>query len=250
MLFIVLPAYNEAHCIVELMEAIAGVMARPSLKDRPYRIIVVDDGSTDGTGEKVLSAAGRIPSELVSHGVNRGVDRAFHTGFTRALEEAGEGDCILTMDADNTHQPAHIEELLAELEKGYDVVVASRYRPGSVVKNVPPGRLCLSWMARFVLTALFHVPEITDYTIFYRIYRPSALRRAFAFYGDRIFEAPGFTSMAELLIKLDRMPPPRIRFSETSTVLLYGIKLGPSKMKILRNIREYARMIIRFKLGL
>ncbi len=249
MLFIVLPAYNEAHCIVELMDSIAAVMARPSLKGRRYRIIVVDDGSTDGTGEKVLSAAGRIPSELVRHEINRGVDRAFHSGFTRALEEAGEDDCILTMDADNTHQPAHIEDLLTEIEKGYDVVVASRYRPGSVVRNVPPGRLCLSWMARFVLTALFHVPGITDYTIFYRIYRPSALRRAFDRYGERIFEAPGFTSMAELLIKLHRLPPPRIRFSETSTVLLYGIKLGPSKMKILRNIREYARMIVRFKLG-
>ena len=249
MLFIVLPAYNEAHCIVELMEAVAGVMARPSLNGMRYRIIVVDDGSSDGTGEKVIGATKRIPAELVRHGVNRGVDRAFHTGFTRALEEAGEDDFILTMDADNTHQPAHIEELIAEIRKGYDVVVSSRYRKGSVVRNVPPGRLCQSWMARFILTALYRIPGITDYTIFYRIYRPSALRRAFDRYGERIFEAPGFTSMAELLIKLHRLPPPRIRFSETPTVLLYGIKLGPSKMKILRNIREYARMIARFTLG-
>lgn len=249
MLFIILPAYNEADCIVELAESIAEVMERPYLKELLWKILVVDDGSTDGTAEKALSVSDRIPIAVVSHPVNRGVDRAFLTGFTAALEKAADDDFILTMDADATHQPQHIEDLVKKIREGYDVVVSSRYRPGSVVKNVPPGRLCLSWMARFILTALFRVPGITDYTIFYRIYRPSALRRAFECYGDKIFEAPGFTSMAELLIKLNRLPAPKVAFSETASVLLYGIKLGPSKMKILSNIKEYARMIIRFKLG-
>jgi len=250
MLFIVLPAYNEADCIVELAEGIAGVMERPSLKDLSWKILVVDDGSTDGTAENARSVADRIPLEVVSHAVNRGVDQAFLTGFSAALERANDDDLILTMDADNTHQPRHIEDIVKKIGEGYDVVVASRYRPGSVVKNVPPGRLFLSWLARGVLTALFHVPGIRDYTIFYRIYRPAVLRRAFDHYGEKLFEAPGFTSMAELLIKLNRLPPPKVKFAETSTVLLYGIKLGPSKMKILGNISEYARMIVRFKLRL
>ncbi|MCX6353713.1 MAG: glycosyltransferase family 2 protein [Candidatus Aureabacteria bacterium] len=250
MLFIILPAYNEAGCIVPLLQSISRVMKNPFLKERPWKVLVIDDGSTDGTREKALSMAGGIDLEVIRHPGNFGVDRAFLTGFTKALQYARDEDLILTMDADNTHQPQHIEELVRKIEEGYDVVVASRYRPHSMVKEVPPGRLCLSWMARIILTALFHAPGIRDYTIFYRIYRPAALRRAFAYYGDKLFEAPGFTSMAELLIKLNRLPPPRIRFAETSCVLLYGIKLGPSKMKILKNISEYVKMIIRFKLGL
>jgi dolichol-phosphate mannosyltransferase len=250
MLYIILPAYNEAGCIVPLMESISRVMERPSLRELPWKVLVVDDGSTDGTREKALSMTGKINLDVIRHAVNRGVDQTFLTGFTKALECARDEDYIITMDADNTHHPQHIEDLVRRIEEGYDVVVASRYRPNSVVKNVPPGRLCLSWMARIILTLLFPAPGIRDYTIFYRIYRPSALRRAFEYYGDKLLEAPGFTSMAELLIKLSLLPDPRIRFAETSCVLLYGIKLGPSKMKILSNINEYARMILRLKLGI
>lgn len=249
MLFIILPAYNETECIVDLMETIARVMTHPSLAEHEWKILVVDDGSTDDTYLKAREAARRLPAKIIQHPVNRGVDQAFLTGFKEALDHARNEDLILTMDADNTHDPRHIGALVSRIEEGYDVVVASRYRTGSIVNNVPPGRLCLSWMARFILTALFRIPGIRDYTIFYRIYRPEALRRAFEYYGDKLFEAPGFTSMAELLIKLDQLPPPKIRFSETAGVLLYGIKLGPSKMKILNNIKEYARMIVRFALG-
>lgn len=109
---IVIPALNES-------EAIAAVVAGISVFGVP---IVVNDGSTDNTGQ-LARAAGAL---VVSHEVNLGYDAALASGLARAISE--EFDFAITVDGDGQHEPARIESLLYELLDGADIVVGIRDR--------------------------------------------------------------------------------------------------------------------------
>jgi len=109
---IVIPAFNES-------EAIAAVVTGISVFGSA---IVVNDGSTDNTGQLALAAGALV----VSHAVNRGYDAALASGLAKALAE--EFDFAITVDGDGQHEPARIESLLDALLDGADVVVGIRGR--------------------------------------------------------------------------------------------------------------------------
>lgn len=208
----------------------------------PYRVLVVNDGSTDGTVTAAQSYSGNIPLELLDHGVNKGLGQAITTGLRRAVELASDDDIVVTMDADNTHDPALIGEMAKAVRQGLDLVVASRYAPGG-------GEIGLSWLrhvfsrgASLLLRLFFPIPGVRDYTCGYRAYRGAILKRAFATYQDRFIEESGFTCMAEILIKLRRLA---VRAGETPLVLRYDLKSGATKMKVTRTIGRYGVLIAR-----
>lgn len=235
MLFIVLPAYNEAQGIGPLLGKIQQTMAV-----FPYKVLVVNDGSTDGTATVVSSYSESIPLELLEHGVNKGLGQAITTGLRRAIELASADDIVVTMDADNTHDPALIGEMVEGIRQGLDLVIALRYAPGG-------GEIGLSWMrhvfsrgASFLLRLFFPIPGVRDYTCGYRAYRAATLKRAFATYQGRFIEESGFTCMAEIFIKLRRLS---VRAGEVPLVLRYDLKSGITKMKVTRTIGRYGVLI-------
>jgi dolichol-phosphate mannosyltransferase len=237
MLFIVLPAYNEAQGIGPLLDRIQQTRGASQ-----YQVLVVNDGSTDGTAAAVRSYSGHIPLELLDHGVNKGLGQAITTGLRRAVELASDDDIVVTMDADNTHDPALIGEMAKAVRQGLDLVVASRYAPGG-------GEIGLSWLrhvfsrgASFLLRLFFPMPGVRDYTCGYRAYRGAILKRAFATYQDRFIEESGFTCMAEILIKLHKLS---VRAGEVPLVLRYDLKSGATKMKVTRTIGRYGVLIAR-----
>ena len=134
--WVVIAAYNEA-------QAIAPVLA--GVRNTGHGIVVVDDGSTDGTAD-VASDAGAI---VIRHPINLGQGAALQTGITFALLQGAE--FIVTFDADGQHRAAHIEELLSALVIHHaDFVLGSRFLgEGS---NVPPSRRLLlrvaTWFTR------------------------------------------------------------------------------------------------------
>lgn len=236
MLFIVLPAYNEEQNIGPLLDRIQQAAASQ------YQVLVVNDGSTDGTALVVNSYSERIPLELLEHRVNKGLGQAITTGLRRAMELASADDIVVTMDADNTHDPALIGEMVEGIRQGLDVVIASRYAPGG-------GEVGLSWMrhvfsrgASLLLRLFFPIPGVRDYTCGYRAYRGAVLSQAFVTYGDRFIEESGFTCMAEILIKLRRLS---VRAGEVPLVLRYDLKSGATKMKVMRTIARYGVLILR-----
>lgn len=235
MLFIVLPAYNEEQGIGPLLGKIQQTMAAFQ-----YQVLVVNDGSTDATAAVVNSYAGSIPLELLDHGVNKGLGQAITTGLRRAVELASDDDIVVTMDADNTHDPALIGEMVEGIRQGLDLVIASRYAPGG-------GEVGLSWMrhvfsrgASLLLRLFFPMPGVRDYTCGYRAYRGAILQQACATYQDQFIEESGFTCMAEILIKLRRLP---VRAGEIPLVLRYDLKRGATKMKVTRTIGRYGVLI-------
>jgi len=244
MVFVILPAYNEEGAIGALLEYLKKILEEARLE---YRVFLVNDGSNDGTLKEASAHLGKMPLKILDHGVNKGVHEAFKTGFKAACSEARDDDVIFTMDADGTHDAKLIPEMTDMVLSGSDIVITSRYRPGSRSYGVPLYRNFLSYAARYVVPFIFGEKEARDFTIFHRAYRAKILKDLMAHYRDRFIESQGFTSNTEVLVKARRHFGERLKIREIPCELHYERKKGPSKMKVLSNIQEYFRFIWRMK---
>jgi dolichol-phosphate mannosyltransferase len=238
MIFVLLPAYNEERDIGKLLQRIKSAMDELSVSQ--YTVLVVNDGSTDGTLQVISGCQETIPILLLDHGVNKGLGQAMLTGLSRASELMANDDVLITMDADNTHDPCLIGTMVEKLRSGPDVVIASRYEKGGEEIGLSGFRSFLSRGASGLLSVFFPIAGAKDYTCGFRAYRGGALKQAFRAYGQGLVEERGFTCMAEILIKLRAV---RVRVSEVPLVLRYDLKSGPSKMKVLRTILRYFVLI-------
>jgi len=233
-IFVVLPAWNEERVIGQALHALAG-----AVRDREdgCHVVLVDDGSTDGTvaeAERALAeSGGRLRLTVLRHQANRGLGAALRTGLYWCLDHAGDEDLVVTLDADNTHPPALIPALVERLGDRYDLAIASRYREGSTVRGVPGYRLWLSKGSRLLFQALFPIPGVRDYTCCFRAFRVPLLRRARLAWGDDLCAARGFEAVMDLLLKLR---PVGMRATEMGFALDYGERVGQSKMKVMRTI--------------
>jgi dolichol-phosphate mannosyltransferase len=235
-----LPAFNEVENLGSLVASAEAVLKR----DNPdYTILVVDDGSTDGTGPLIdrMQAEGRIVA--VHHPENRGLGGAILTAIDEALKHCpGDDDIVVNMDADDTHDPAYIPAMLDLIRRDVsDVVIASRYREGSSEVGVPLHRRLLSRGARMVFQVCLGLPDVRDYTCGYRAYRASLLRQARDKYGDRLITRRGFACTDELLVRLSTVSK---RISEIPFVLRYDKKRGRSKLPLFRTVWETLRMLV------
>jgi len=123
-----LPTYNE----LENLEAMVGALGRV-LRDGD-RVLVIDDGSPDGTGALADRLAAELPFVGVLHRARKeGLGPAYLAGFRRALADGAE--LVLEMDCDFSHEPAAVPRLIAAAEDGADLVLGSRYVPGGAIPN-------------------------------------------------------------------------------------------------------------------
>ncbi|OGM02165.1 hypothetical protein A2115_01485 [Candidatus Woesebacteria bacterium GWA1_41_8] len=243
MIHIVLPAFNEEKTIGPLCETMAFVMKENGL---PYKVIIVDDGSSDSTAKAVRSFTKKMPVVLVRHKVNRGLSEAIKTGLLTALKRAKSEDIIVTMDSDNTHTPGLILRMTRMIREGNDVVIASRYLSGSRVRGVPFFREVLSLGGSILFRILFPIKGVRDYTCGYRAYRAKILTEAFDYYGEEFVNRPGFSCMVDILLKLRHLD---VIVSEVPLILRYDLKESLSKMKIGKTIKETLALIVERKLG-
>jgi dolichol-phosphate mannosyltransferase len=135
---IIIPTYNERENLPVIVARI--------LAETPHRVLVVDDQSPDGTGELADELARRCPERVhVLHRTGkRGLGLSYLDGFNWAL--ATDADLICQMDADLSHDPKYLPDLVAAASK-YDLVLGSRYMSGISVMNWPLRRILLSWFA-------------------------------------------------------------------------------------------------------
>lgn len=244
-LWSVLPAYNEERSLPPLLERHVALGAALRERGSALSVLIVDDGSRDGTAAAAGAFRERLALEVVPHGVNRGLGAALRTGLQAALARAGEGDAIGTMDADDTHDPALFVAMWQRLDdEQADLVIASRYVAGGGEIGLTPLRRVLSRGASLLLSLAAPVRGARDYTCGFRLYRAATLRRAAAAWGDRLIEEAGFTCMAELLLKLGRGGA---KVTESPLVLRYDRKEGASKMKMTRTIARYFALARRIR---
>ena len=168
---VLIPAYNEAAIIERTLSTVRDHLSTRS-DSYSWEILVVDDGSTDGTG--ALADAFAATDERVRvlrHRTNFGLGQALRYGFAQA-----KGDVVVTLDSDLTYSVDHIDRLLdAFVETGAKVVVASPYARGGVTTHVPFRRLLPSRVANVLLAAASNA-HISTYTGMVRAYDTPFLR--------------------------------------------------------------------------
>jgi len=163
---IIVPTYNERENIRRLLDSVLAQDAR-------IDVLVVDDGSPDGTGtlvDEIVAANDRV--HVLHRGRKLGLGTAYIAGFRWALERGY--DYILEMDADFSHDPIHLPQFLNAIE-GADLVLGSRYQQGRVtVVNWPITRLILSYCANIYARAVTGLP-VWDATGGFKCFRRSVL---------------------------------------------------------------------------
>jgi dolichol-phosphate mannosyltransferase len=148
--WLILPTYNEAENVEAIVRAALAQLGTTGLD---HTVLVVDDGSPDGTGEAADRLAAELPAVRVLHRRSKeGLGRAYLAGFETALADGA--DLVLEMDADFSHDPADLPRLIAAADAA-DLVLGSRYVPGGGVENWGAVRRALSrggsWYARTLL---------------------------------------------------------------------------------------------------
>jgi len=163
---VVLPTYNEALNIAEVL-----TKARAAVPDA--EVLVVDDGSPDGTAD----LAEELGKELEQIGVLRrpgkaGLGSAYRAGFRIGLDRGL--DVMIEMDSDLSHDPAALPSLLAAIDEGADLVIGSRYVPGGSIPNWRLHRRLLSRWGNRYAAAVLNL-GVHDCTAGYRAYRATLL---------------------------------------------------------------------------
>ena len=234
-----LAAYNEERGLPQVLERFRrqAVSAGWSVG-----VVVVDDGSTDGTGRVIEEWSAVLPIELMRHPSNRGLGESIQDALGLAARLAEPEDVIVTMDADNSHAPELIGEMVRRIAEGNDVVIASRYRAGAGVVGLGRFRHLMSYGARVLFQVLLPIPGVRDYTCGFRAYRARTVQEAFQAYAGQLATERGFASMAEILLKLRRLGA---RMCEVPMVLRYDRKGGASKMKIPATVLATLRLMAR-----
>lgn len=164
---VVIPTYNEIENLEE-------VVSRVLIQNECLELIIVDDNSPDGTGslaDKLTSIYERL--HVLHRPAKEGLGTAYRTGLTRALELGA--DIIIQMDADLSHPPEKIPEMLAEMDLN-ELVIGSRYINGVTVVNWPIERLLISWLGNYYARKITGL-SVTDITGGFRCMRRSLLEQ-------------------------------------------------------------------------
>ncbi len=188
---VVVPTYNERDNIERVVRELLSLS--PDIS-----VIVVDDNSPDGTGELVSGLAAKEPRlDILLRSRKGGLGSAYREAFARILSR-GSSKFILEMDADLSHEPAAVPELIRTAQgRGADLVIGSRYVRGGEIKGWDSRRLFLSGSANRLCSLLLG-SRVKDYTAGFRCYRTESLRRiepgrmrseGYAFQVEMTFEA-------------------------------------------------------------
>jgi dolichol-phosphate mannosyltransferase len=165
---VIVPTFNEAENIERVLRRIHGALPEAG-------ILVVDDGSPDGTADLVDAVAGELGDvHVLRRAAKSGLGSAYRAGFAWGLERGYEA-CI-EMDADFSHDPDALPELVASLSGDVEVVIGSRYIRGGSIPNWSWHRHLLSWGGNRYASLMLGL-GVADSTAGFRAYAASVLRR-------------------------------------------------------------------------
>jgi len=214
---IIIPTYNEKENIKKLCLTILNIFKKDNLSGE---IIVVDDNSPDGTG--------KILDELKIRYKNiKPLHRKCKKGLASAVIEGfniSKGDILGVMDADFSHPPEKISDLIKAIEEGYEISIGSRYVPGGKTMGWPVYRKIISWGATLISKILFNVPA-KDPMSGYIFFNREILK------GIKL-NPKGFKINLEILVKTKSKKIKEI------PIVFKNRKIGKSKLN-LKEIKNY-----------
>jgi dolichol-phosphate mannosyltransferase len=228
---VIIPTYNERENIPALLPR---VLEYPELS-----VLVVDDGSPDGTGDLVAAEVERNPRvHLIRRAGKQGLGTAYVAGFRYAL--ARGADFVFEMDADFSHDPRYLPDLLHAAETAYDLVIGSRYVAGGGTTDWGLGRQLISRGGNLYARLILGLP-LSDMTGGYRCYRRQALE---AINLDGI-QSNGYSFQIEMAYRVHQAG---LRVGEVP-IIFPDRRVGASKMSK-HIVFEALLNVVKLRLGL
>jgi len=167
-LSVIIPARDESGCVAGTVTSVLSALRKAGI---PREILVVDDGSSDGTALLVEELAGREPDvRLVRNSDRHGFGMAVRLGIEHAT-----GDAVAIFMADASDDPEDLVRYYRKLEEGYECVFGSRFIHGSKVLDYPPHKLLLNRCANLFIKSLFAL-RYNDITNAFKCYRREAIQ--------------------------------------------------------------------------
>lgn len=233
-LSVVIPCFNEEESVEQLIDSLACLekeaegLAKSRGDQLLLEFVLVDDGSTDRTVEKLTSAQLPEHYRIVCHQANQGIAAAIQTGIKSASY-----DLVGSIDADCSYDPGDILKMLSRFPADATMAVASPYHPEGGVLNVPAWRLWLSKQASRMYSWVLR-QKLHTYTSCFRLYRRSEVAAVKLTNSD-------FVGIAELVWRLDRSG---YKIVEVPAILSTR-KYGQSKMKVMRATLKHIALLFR-----
>lgn len=212
-----------------------------------FEILICIDGTIDSSLRVIGDFQKSYKITVLPKKNQRGLGLAYKRLFVEVIKNSADEDLIISLDADNTHNPKQIPDMVRHFrENSLDFLVASRFCGNSVMADFPIHRQFISKSTSLLLQNIFSAKKILDeklqdYTSGYRIYRASKLKELYEKEKDNFITEPEFTYTCELLIKLSRL---NSRLDEVPLFYDYGKKIGKSKLRVGRN---FWRLLVMLK---
>lgn len=240
-LHVVVPVFNEAENVARLAAGLRGLRDAVRAEFR-LRVLVVDDGSADGTAALLRDASGDLDLHVLQHEQNRGPGAAFATAFAHLAGVLADADWVATIEGDNTSRVETLLHMLVRRKEGYHAVLASVYAYGGGFVGTSWWRKALSHAANEMTLVVLRLYGLRTLSSFFRLHAAPALRRLQAAFGPEIVESRGFEWAIEMLYKMTLL---KLKLSEVETEVDWKMRAGVSKLRTIRTIRGYFRVFLR-----
>ena len=172
MIFILLPAFNEEKNLKIIFKKIS----KNFKNKKKILVVLIDDCSDDNTNMiKLKKFNFKIIYE--KHKKNMGLNIAMETGLKLINKKAKLKDIIISLDSDNTHPISLIPKMVKKINKGNDIVIASRFVKGSRVSGLSSWRKMMSILAKLIFKVFYPFKNLNDYTCNYRAYRAQYIKK-------------------------------------------------------------------------
>jgi len=239
--YLAVPAYNEEATIQSLMKRVQSLV---NSYDLDLTFVVANDGSKDRTLEMTRSFQCTYKKEIIDIQPNQGLANAMSTLFQFAFNTMQPDDILVTMDADDSHNPLLIPRMIQQIQEGSNIVIASRYQAGAEIFGLSKFRKITAVGASMMFRLFAPIPRVKDYTCGFRAFEGELILRAKERYGVRFIEEKGFSCTAETLLKLAKLQP---IVHEVPMILRYDRKAGPSKMPVMKTIKLTLALLRKYR---
>ena len=237
MIYILLPAYNEAKNLVKIFKKIEKL---PNVK-KNFTVIIIDDCSSDKTSD-LIKKKYKFKYFYLRHKKNKGLSLTLETGFKKIINISNKQDLVVTLDSDNTHPISMIPKMVKKICNNNDIVIASRFAKGSIVNGVSIYRKLLSLGAKFLFKIIHPYKNLNDYTCNFRVYKSKLIREICK--NKKFFVNEEFNIAPKIIIYLIKKFE-NLKLSEIPFKLSYDYKIGKSKIKLTKTIILTLKLILK-----
>ena len=235
MIYILLPAFNEEKNLKIIFKKIE----KNFKNKKKILVILIDDCSTDNT-KKIALKKYNFKIIYKKHKKNKGLNITMETGLKLISKKTNLNDIILSLDSDNTHPISLIPKMIKKIDQGNDVVIASRFIKGSKVSGLSWWRQVMSRGAKIIFKLFYPFKNLNDYTCNFRAYKAQYIKKVLN--NKNFFKNEDFNIAAKILLCLITNNK-NLKISEVPFTLRYDLKIGNSKMNILKTILLTLKLI-------